>query len=71
MRAEEMARKLGDEGLIDAAEFTRLTTTPEGANQFNNDFLAASGKPADKGLEGFLFPDTYEVKQSGSDNLTP
>ncbi|HET9492780.1 MAG TPA: endolytic transglycosylase MltG [Chloroflexia bacterium] len=68
MRAEEMGEKLGAEGVVSPTEFIRLTTTPEGAAQYSNDFLAASGKPADRGLEGFLFPDTYEVKQSGSDN---
>jgi UPF0755 protein len=68
MRAEEMGEKLGAEGVVSTTEFVRLTTSPEGAAQFNSEFLAASGKPADKGLEGFLFPDTYEVKQTGSDN---
>jgi UPF0755 protein len=68
MRAEEIAEKLGAEGVVSPTEFTRLTTTPEGAAQYSDDFVASSGKPADKGLEGFLFPDTYEVKQSGSDN---
>jgi UPF0755 protein len=67
-RVEEIAEKLGADGVVSSSEFVRLTTTPEGAAQYNNDFVASSGKPADKGLEGFLFPDTYEVKQSGSDN---
>lgn len=67
-RLEQVAEKLSSEGIISSSTFLSMTTTAAGAAAFNDDFIAASGKPADKGLEGFLFPDTYEIKQGGGDN---
>jgi UPF0755 protein len=67
-RLEEISEKLSAAGIVSASNFLKLAATPDGAAQFSDDFLASSGRPADKGLEGFLFPDTYEIKQDGSDN---
>jgi len=53
---------------VDKENFLRLAGTAEGAATFNNDFLATSGKPADQGLEGYLFPDTYEIEKNTADN---
>lgn len=67
MRLEEMAEKLSAEGIIDKDRFLQLTQTPEGAT-IGGEFVAQSGKPAELGLEGYLFPDTYEIKRSEGDN---
>jgi UPF0755 protein len=67
-RIGEIADKLARDGIVDAAKFTELAGTAAGAAQYNDDFLKASGRPADQGLEGYLFPDTYEIKQSEGDN---
>ncbi|MDQ6741083.1 MAG: endolytic transglycosylase MltG [Actinomycetota bacterium] len=67
-RLEEIAGKLSSQGIVSATQFIQLAGTPAGASSFSDDFIAASGKPADKGLEGFLFPDTYEIKQAQGDN---
>jgi UPF0755 protein len=68
MRLEEIADKLSAEGIVDRDNFLRLTQTPEGVATFQNEFLAASGKPPELSLEGYLFPDTYEIKPTGGDN---
>jgi UPF0755 protein len=68
MRLEEIADKLSSDGIVDRANFLRLATTPEGIATFQNNFLSISGKPAELSLEGYLFPDTYEIKNSGGDN---
>lgn len=68
MRLEEIADKLSKEGIVDRDNFLRLAQTPEGAATFQSEFMATSGRPADQGLEGYLFPDTYEIKQTGPDN---
>ena len=44
------------------------STYVEGAAIYSDTFLTQSGKPADKGLEGFLFPDTYDVARHSSDD---
>ncbi|HEX8918997.1 MAG TPA: endolytic transglycosylase MltG [Chloroflexota bacterium] len=67
-RIEEEADKLQAAGIVSATHFIQLANTAQGAAQFQDPFVAASGKPADKGLEGFLFPDTYDIKQGGADN---
>ncbi len=54
-RLEEVAEHLGQKGLADAAEFQRLAK--EG--QFQRDFL--SSRPSGASLEGYLFPDTYQL----------
>jgi UPF0755 protein len=68
MRLEQIAEKLSSEGIISSTIFMQMAGTPEGAAKFQSDFLASSGRPADQGLEGYLFPDTYEIKQSDGDN---
>lgn len=67
-RLEEIADTLSQKGIVDKAKFLQLAATPEGAATFSDDFLKASGKPEDKGLEGYLFPDTYEIKKGEGDN---
>src|SRR5436190_8621871 len=68
MRVGEIADKLASEGIVATDTFKSLAGTAEGAATFQDDFLQASGKPADQGLEGYLFPDTYEIKQVEGDN---
>jgi UPF0755 protein len=58
LRLEEIADYLAGQHVVDATSFLSKTTTPEGAAVYSDTFLTQSGKPADKGLEGFLFPDT-------------
>jgi UPF0755 protein len=67
-RIGEMADKLSAAGLVDKAAFLQKAGTAEGAAPFSDAFLAASGRPQDQGLEGYLFPDTYEIKQAEGDN---
>lgn len=67
-RLEEIADTLSQDGIVDKAKFLQLAGTPEGAATFSDDFLKTSGKPDDKGLEGYLFPDTYEIKKGEGDN---
>ena len=67
-RVEEVAEKLNAQNVVSQTRFLELTNTPDGAATFQDDFLAASGRPAEQGLEGYLFPDTYEIKQGEGDN---
>lgn len=67
-RLAEIAQKLSSEGIVSSTTFMQMASTPEGAAQFKDAFLAASGRSDNQGLEGYLFPDTYEIKQSGGDN---
>lgn len=67
-RIEEIAETLAAKGLVDKDKFIQLAGTPEGAAQYKDDFLKTSGKPDNQGLEGYLFPDTYEIKQAPGDN---
>lgn len=67
-RIEETAEKLSAVGIVSATRFMQLAGTGDGAVSFNNELVSASGKPADQGLQGYLFPDTYEIKQSEGDN---
>ncbi len=58
-RLEEMAERLAEQTNVDDAEFLRLARSgaPEFAGSF--DFLASL--PDGQSLEGYLFPDTYNV----------
>lgn len=56
-RSEEIAEALAARGLIDPDEFLRIVTN--GLAEFDYEFLPPPG--SDSTLEGFLFPDTYEV----------
>lgn len=67
VRVEEIAQTLAKNNIVDEAGFLQKAGTPEGAAAYVDDFLQASGKPADKGLEGYLFPDTYEIKPESGD----
>jgi UPF0755 protein len=67
-RIEEVAEKMGSQNILSSTTFLSMTTTPDGMQPFMNEFMLASGKPAESSLEGFLFPDTYEVKDTGGDN---
>ncbi|MEO5953828.1 MAG: endolytic transglycosylase MltG, partial [Chloroflexia bacterium] len=68
LRVEEIAEKLGAEGLISPTNFLSQTTTPAGAQPYiaSHPLLAAAGIPKDRGLEGFLFPDTYDARKDDS-----
>ena len=67
-RIGEMAENLASAGLVDTDTFKQLAGTPDGSSAYVDDFIQNSGKPADQGLEGFLFPDTYEIKKQSGDN---
>jgi UPF0755 protein len=71
-RLEEIAEKLGASAIISPANFLQQTTTHVGASSYitGSDVLSAAGIPADHGLEGFLFPDTYDAKQDSSGDST-
>ncbi len=60
LRAEEIAHLLASEGLVDQEEFILLVRD----NAFHYDFLRDRPPDAPKTLEGFLFPDTYQVPVS-------
>lgn len=70
LRLEEVAERLSGQGVISATRFMQLAGTPEGIATLglSDDFMKASGKPDSTGLEGYLFPDTYEIKQQPGDN---
>lgn len=72
LRIEEIAEKLGSEGLISPTNFLSQTTTPEGAKPYiaSHPLLASAGIPKDHGLEGFLFPDTYDARKDDSGDNT-
>lgn len=57
-RAEEVATVLAAQGLIDPDEFLGLVRTGEG---FDYAFLRDRPAGATSSLEGYLFPDTYEI----------
>lgn len=67
-RLEEIAEELGQQQIISPTIFLNLAKNPEGAAKFQDDFLGASGRPGDQGLEGYLFPDTYEIDFREGDN---
>ena len=63
-RLEEMADRLADQTEIDDLEFLRLAREGAPALALEFDFLASL--PAGQSLEGYLFPDTYQI--DGSSN---
>ena len=67
-RLEEIAEELASKNIVSPTLFLDLTKNPEKAATFQTDFLAASGRPGDQGLEGYLFPDTYEIEYREGDN---
>ena len=66
MRRRNVMRN-GDEGLIDAAEFHGSQRRPRAPISSITTSLPLPASPPTR-VRGLLFPDTYEVKQSGSDN---
>ena len=56
-RSEEIAEALAARGFVDPDEFMRIVAN--GLAEFDYDFLPPAGSGGT--LEGFLFPDTYEV----------
>lgn len=71
-RLEEIAEKLGASAIVSPSHFLQETTTHVGTMNYitNSDVLSAAGIPDDHGLEGFLFPDTYDAKQGTSGDST-
>jgi UPF0755 protein len=68
LRLEEIAEKLGAEGLVTPTTFLEATQSAEGVAKYGGTFFAEAGAPPGTTLEGYLFPDTYEIKQSPGDN---
>ncbi|MDQ5823332.1 MAG: endolytic transglycosylase MltG [Chloroflexota bacterium] len=68
LRIEEIAEKLGAEGLVTPTTFLDATRSPEGVAKYGGTFFQEAGAPAGSTLEGYLFPDTYEIKQNPGDN---
>ncbi|MDQ3928125.1 MAG: endolytic transglycosylase MltG, partial [Chloroflexota bacterium] len=68
LRLEEIAEKLGAEGLVTPTTFLDATRSPEGVAKYGGAFFQESGAPSGATLEGYLFPDTYEIKQNPGDN---
>ncbi len=58
-RLEEMASRIGDQTDIDQAEFLQIAT--EESSSFAGDFSFIEMLPPGHSLEGYLFPDTYQV----------
>ncbi len=67
-RLEQIAEELDAQGVLSATHFLDLAATPDGVAQFSDDFLQSAQRPEGASLEGYLFPDTYEVKKSPGDN---
>ena len=63
-RFEQIAERLADQTEIDDLEFLRLAR--EGSATFGAEFDFLAGMPAGQSLEGYLFPDTYQI--DGSSN---
>lgn len=70
LRLEQIAENLGAQKAVNPDNFLKLTTTPQGVAVYSDTFtfLATAGLPAGTSLEGFLFPDTYDVKKTGDDS---
>lgn len=58
-RLEEMASRLQDQTEIDHAEFLKIVTDEAGS--FASEFSFVEVLPSGLSLEGYLFPDTYQV----------
>jgi UPF0755 protein len=63
-RAEQIAASLAEQGIVDRAEFLRLVGEGKAGQG------AVADRPAGTGLEGYLFPDTYEfVSNAGASQV--
>ncbi len=60
-RAEEIARLLEDQGVIDAASFLAAVRSGDLALLGLPDFPLLKDKPVGVSFEGYLFPDTYRL----------
>ena len=67
-RLEEVAEDLGAKGVVSPTIFLDLARSPEKLARFQDEFLTSSGKPGDQGLEGYLFPDKYQINYQDGDN---
>ncbi len=63
-RMEQMAERLADQTEIDDLEFLRLAR--EGGAAFAAEFDFLAGMPPGQSLEGYLFPDTYQIDRSSN-----
>lgn len=61
---EQVARKLSDEGLVDYNRFLELTSNK---SNFEEDFIFLKEIDDGQSLEGFLYPSTYEIFLSSSE----
>lgn len=68
LRLEEIAEKLEAQGLVSPTTFLEGVGSPEGVAKYGGTYLQEAGAPATATLEGYLFPDTYEIKQNPGDN---
>lgn len=57
-RAEQIAERLEEQGILSAEEYVALVSQAE---RFRDEFVFLQELPAGATLEGFLFPDTYRV----------
>ncbi len=55
---KQISERLNSTGLIDEDKFLSLT---DKASNFEDDYEFLKGLPKDSSLEGYLYPDTYEV----------
>ena len=67
-RAAEVAAALGDARLVSEREYLEFVSpsVPGQGYDFAPEFSFLADKPADAGLEGYLFPDTYLLKPGAS-----
>lgn len=66
LRLTEIAESLGAQGLVSPTLFLSKTLDPAGARPYieDSEILAGAGIPKEHGLEGFLFPDTYDARKN-------
>lgn len=66
---KEIAEYLEKENIVSKTEFEKLTDK-KGAKIFMPNFDFLKDGPGDRGLEGYLFPDTYRIfKDSGTEDI--
>ncbi|MCX6791298.1 MAG: endolytic transglycosylase MltG [Candidatus Gribaldobacteria bacterium] len=59
---QDIAKELKNKQLISALDFTTTTKTVD----FTEQFPFLTDKPKDVGLEGYIFPDTYDIRADAS-----
>ena len=66
---KDIAEYLEKENIVSKTEFEKLTNKT-GVKIFAPDFYFLKDKPVDRGLEGYLFPDTYRIfKDAESEDI--